>query len=208
MVRNFALALALAGAAAILSGCATLVHGTTERVQLESRPAGAEVIIDDSRHVITPAAVKLSRGSSHHLVFHKPGYEDAKAELTSGLSGWMLGNLVAGGLVGVMIDATNGAGHKLSSDTVNMTLMPSLPPIGAASFAVPVAHASGGQSARAADAAHSPAALPAAEPDPPPVDETAVAPAQTRPRTAAEFYDDEAAYKFRDIAPAEPPENW
>jgi PEGA domain len=205
MVRNFVLALALAGAAAILSGCATMVHGTTERVQLESSPAGAEVIIDDSRHVITPASVKLARGSPHHLVFRKSGYEDAKADLTSSLSGWMLGNLVAGGLVGAMIDATNGAGHKLSSDSVNMTLLPSLPPVGAGSEAERVAHASGGQPARSA--AQSSAAAPAAEPAPLRVDETVAAPVQTQPRTDAEFYDDEAAFRVRDIAPPEPPEN-
>ncbi len=133
MVRNIA-ALALACAAVQCAGCATIVHGTTERVQIDSTPSGAEVAIDDSQRVITPSAVDLSRGSAHKLVFHKPGYQDTTETLTSGVSGWILGNLLAGGVVGMAIDASDGAARQLSADRVNIALtpLPALPPKAAA----------------------------------------------------------------------------
>ncbi len=124
MVKRIADAIVLACVAAIGSGCATIVNGTTERVQIDSTPPGAEVAIDDSQHLLTPSSVKLSRASAHKLVFHKSGYEDATANLTSSTSGWILGNLLAGGVVGMAIDVSDGAGRKLSSDSVKVSLTP------------------------------------------------------------------------------------
>lgn len=134
MVKRIAGAIALACVATIGTGCATIVHGTTERVRIDSTPPGAEVAIDDSQHVVTPSAVKLSRASAHKLVFHKPGYQDATANLTSSTSGWILGNLLAGGVVGMAIDASDGAGRKLSSDSVNVALTPLPSPKAAAAL--------------------------------------------------------------------------
>jgi len=131
MIKRVAGAIALACAMALLGGCATIVHGTTQRVEIDSTPRGADVAIDDSRRVTTPAAVNLSRGQPHRLIFRKAGYQDATENLTSGASGWILGNLVAGGVVGMAIDASDGAGRKLSADSVNVTLTP-LPPANAA----------------------------------------------------------------------------
>jgi len=125
MFKNFLIAVVAAGAIWLFAGCATIVHGTSEKVQIDSSPGGAEVVIDDAQHVTTPAAVKLSRKADHKLAFHKPGYEDETETLTSNLSGWVFGNLVSGGLVGAAIDMSDGAARKLSSDNVSATLKPS-----------------------------------------------------------------------------------
>jgi hypothetical protein len=124
MVKTLLCCAALAGAMFVLAGCATIVYGTTEKVQIDSNPDGADVVIDDSQHLTTPAQIKLARGSAHKLVFHKAGYQDDTENLTSSTSGWILGNLIGGGVVGMAIDASDGAGRKLSSDNVNVTLMP------------------------------------------------------------------------------------
>jgi hypothetical protein len=126
MIKTLAGAIALAGAACVLSGCATIVHGTREQVQIDSTPEGADVVIDDSEQsVTTPATVKLARRRSHTLVFHKAGFQDATAHLTSSPSGWVLGNIISGGVVGIAIDASDGAASKLSSDRAAVTLTPS-----------------------------------------------------------------------------------
>ena len=132
MVKTLLGCAALAGAMLAMAGCATIVHGTTEKVQIDSNPDGADVVIDDSQHVTTPAQIKLARGSAHKLVFHKAGYQDDTENLTSSTSGWILGNLIGGGVVGMAIDASDGAGRKLSSDNVNVTLMPAQAQVGAA----------------------------------------------------------------------------
>jgi hypothetical protein len=128
MIKTLAGAMALVGAACALAGCATIVHGTSEQVQIDSTPDGADVVIDDAEQsVTTPVTVKLARRRSHTLVFHKAGYHDATEHLTSSPSGWILGNVIAGGVVGIAIDASDGAARKLSSDRVAVTLAP-LPP--------------------------------------------------------------------------------
>ncbi|GEM_PF-3218817 len=122
MIRTLSGALALACLCGLF-GCATVVHGTTEQVQIDSTPEGAEVVIDDAgQSVTTPATVKLARRQSHTLVFHKAGFRDATAHLTSSPSGWILGNIISGGVVGMAIDASDGAARKLSSDHAAVTL--------------------------------------------------------------------------------------
>ncbi|HEV3112339.1 MAG TPA: PEGA domain-containing protein [Candidatus Binataceae bacterium] len=189
MVRSLVSAIALACAAALFAGCATVINGTTQRVQIDSTPSGAEVLIDDSQQLVTtPATVKLSRRDSHKLVFHKPGYQDTTESLTSGMSGWILGNLIAGGVVGMAIDASDGAGRKLSADDVNVMLIPLPLPPPTDAAAVFVRHA------QAAIPAHD--EQPAAQPDDehPVADQSAVAPARPEGPPLEDFTDDESGY--------------
>lgn len=118
------MAVGAAYAICLLAGCATIVHGTSEKVQIDSTPSGAEVVIDGTQHAVTPAAVELSRKSEHTLKFYKAGYQDDTETLTSGVSAWVFGNLVSGGLVGAAIDVSDGAARKLSSDSVKADLKP------------------------------------------------------------------------------------
>jgi hypothetical protein len=110
-----------------VSGCATVVNGRTEPLGLSSNPAGAEVSIDNgSMKVMTPTSVELKRDENHTFVFHKDGYQDTSATVTSGTSGWVWGNLLAGGIIGGVVDFATGAAYKFSDDTltVNMTPLP------------------------------------------------------------------------------------
>src|SRR5581483_7298439 len=80
------------------SGCATVVNGTTQKVGVSSNPPGVHVLIDNQLQVFTPASVDLSRSQSHTFYFRKEGYQEDSFVVTSGTSGWVLGNLIAGGL--------------------------------------------------------------------------------------------------------------
>lgn len=131
MVKNFIMAVVTAGTIFLLTGCATIAHGTSEKVRIDSSPGDAVVVIDDAQQFTTPATVELSRKTDHKLEFHKPGYQDDSETLTSGLSGWVFGNLVSGGLVGAAIDVSDGAARKLSSDNVKATLKPVAPRVNA-----------------------------------------------------------------------------
>ena len=109
------------------SGCATVVNGRTEPLGLSSNPSGAEVTIGNGvMKVVTPTNVELKRDENHSFIFHKDGYQDASATVTSGTSGWVWGNLLAGGIIGGVVDFATGAAYKFSDDTlsVNMTALP------------------------------------------------------------------------------------
>lgn len=108
-----------------LSGCATVVNGRTEPLGLSSNPAGAEVSIDNgTMKVMTPTSVELKRDENHTFVFHKDGYQDTSATVTSGTSGWVWGNLLAGGIIGGVVDFATGAAYKFSDDTLSVNLTP------------------------------------------------------------------------------------
>lgn len=124
MVNNLVPFVAALICGALLSGCATVVNGTTQKIGVSSTPMGADVLIDNQQHILTPASVALDRSQSHSFVFKKEGYQDDSFVITSGTSGWVWGNVLLGGLVGGVVDFASGGARKLSQDSVHVTLSP------------------------------------------------------------------------------------
>jgi len=106
-----------------LYGCATIVHGTQTKVLLSSEPAGATAIVGN-RKVITPATVTLKNSESYQAIFKKDGYEDAYYNIDREMSGWVWGNVLLGGIIGLIIDNTSGGAYKLVPTEVNVMLLP------------------------------------------------------------------------------------
>jgi len=86
--------------------------------------------------VVTPTSVELKRDQNHTFVFHKDGYQDTSATVTSGTSGWVWGNLLAGGIIGGVVDFATGAAYKFSDDTLTVNMTP-LPQVASAPKPVP-----------------------------------------------------------------------
>ena len=129
--------LALLGAAAALSGCATIVHSGPRSIPVASTPAGAKVSIYDRENTLvqtntTPFVASLDskygyfKGQTYRLVFEMPGYSPAEIKLDASLSGWYFGNLVFGGLIGMLIvDPLTGAMYNLTPEKIDQHLSPS-----------------------------------------------------------------------------------
>jgi len=86
----------LLAAAAVLSGCATLVHGPFQDVQIDSNPPGATATVSaqmsqrgplfidgDKQTVTTPATVRLKRDNNYRIEVSKPGYKISNAQVVS-----------------------------------------------------------------------------------------------------------------------------
>lgn len=114
------------GAAAVFAGgCATIVHSGLRSIPVASDPPGAQVTIfnRDNEAITTqttPFVAELQpkygyfKGQNYRLVFNMPGYTSAEAKLTSSVSGWYFGNVVFGGLIGLLIvDPLTGAMYNL-----------------------------------------------------------------------------------------------
>ena len=82
--------------AALLTGCATLVHGPYQDVRIDSNPPGATATIAaqmsergpgyldaQKRTITTPATVRLSRDNSYRIEFEKAGYKGAQTQVVS-----------------------------------------------------------------------------------------------------------------------------
>jgi hypothetical protein len=94
---------------AFFGGCATMVHGPFENVQVESSPPGATVTIspmlsergtaflDPAKQytVTTPATVRLLRDNTYRLEFSKPGYGIQTTQVVSSYD-WLWAQAVCG----------------------------------------------------------------------------------------------------------------
>lgn len=101
--------------------CASIINGTKQDIRINSDPTGAQVSIDGIKYT-TPVVVKLKRGKNHSLLFTKEGYKPVTMKIDKELNAWVLGNLIFGGVIGIIIDFADGAAYKLSPKQVNAKL--------------------------------------------------------------------------------------
>lgn len=108
------------------TGCATIATGGGGRqtVKVVSEPPGANVIVDGVSVGPAPVDLVLSRKSEHFVVLQSPGYEPALLTIRSRFNPWVVGNIVVGGLIGVVVDVVTDATWKLSPDALNVQLQP------------------------------------------------------------------------------------
>jgi hypothetical protein len=126
--------MATLGACAGLAACASIVHGGPRSVSVDSSPTGAKVSIYDRSNALvqtstTPFVARLDpkyryfKGQTYRLVFELPGHATAEARLNSSLSGWYFGNIVFGGVLGMLIvDPLTGAMYNLSPEKIEQPL--------------------------------------------------------------------------------------
>jgi uncharacterized protein YceK len=112
----------IVSASALLSGCATIVKGTTQIIPVSSDPTGARVTLDNSPAGTTPTTVTLSRKQNHMVVIEKEGFTPESIALTKSMGGAVAGNIIAGGLIGWGVDAMTGAQYNLAPNTISVRL--------------------------------------------------------------------------------------
>jgi hypothetical protein len=117
-------AMGLFFALSLVSGCATVVKGTTQVIPINSDPTGAEVLVNNNMLGITPTEIKLKRKNDHQVIIRKEGYSTVTMPVLKSVGGAVWGNVLAGGLIGWGVDATSGAQYNLSPETIFVTLRP------------------------------------------------------------------------------------
>jgi len=122
MTRRRTAVLASALAAVAAGGCATIIQSPRQQVSIGSAPSGATVSIDNVQRGKTPLVAELKRKDSHVLRIELAGYQPYEATLHRKVSGWVWGNIVFGGLIGLAVDAVSGSMYKLSPEQVSAAL--------------------------------------------------------------------------------------
>ncbi|BCX80043.1 hypothetical protein [Campylobacter sp. 19-13652] len=113
----------------LFCGCASIVGSTTQLVTMNTQPSDASVSIrdikSDSEIFIgkTPLSVTLNKKQGYFsakeylVLIKKPGYKDFEFKIKKGLGGWYIGNIIFGGLVGLLIvDPLTGAMWSLKPE--------------------------------------------------------------------------------------------
>ena len=123
MYKNIARKAAFGGFAFFLmTGCATIIHGSRQDVGISSAPTGASVTIDNLQSGTTPVFAKLRRKENHVVRISLAGFQPTDLTLTSSVSGWVWGNIAIGGLIGLAVDAISGGMYKLSPSELSAAL--------------------------------------------------------------------------------------
>lgn len=115
-----------------ISGCATIVRGTTENVTFASSPTGATARASTGMVCeVTPCTFELPRDSQFSVVFSKSGYQPQQVLVGTHVpvagGAALAGNILAGGIIGAAVDASNGAALEHTPNPVFATLTPEEP---------------------------------------------------------------------------------
>ena len=113
-----------------LCSCASILSKSTYPVTFDSSPSGAEIIVrDESGNAIhqgvTPTTLTLNASNgffdpaTYQITATMPGYHPGLSTLNAGLDGWYIGNIIFGGLIGILIvDPATGAMWRLGDRVV------------------------------------------------------------------------------------------
>ena len=107
---------------AMLSACATLVNGTSQNVTVSTNPPGANCTLDRIGARVgaipaTPGSVRVDKSKNDlSVTCAKDGYQTATVSRPPSFGAATFGNIIAGGVVGVVVDAASGANYTYPDD--------------------------------------------------------------------------------------------
>lgn len=123
-MRAAILSASMALALLLLPSCATIVKGTTQTIAINTPGvAGARCQLRSgavgSIEVVTPATLTVEKSQESITVrCSKECYQDGAGVVTSFTEGMAAGNVIAGGVIGLGVDAATGAMNKYAPETV------------------------------------------------------------------------------------------
>ena len=132
-ILNMTIALIALGS---MSGCASIMSGSRKNVNIKSNPTGAHVAVTDKKgrevaSLTTPCVASLKRsagffvGASYDATIEKQGYQAQRVHIKPTGNPWTLGNVIFGGLVGLLIvDPATGGMFGLTPSEIDASLVP------------------------------------------------------------------------------------
>ncbi len=105
----------LVSIAVVAAGCATITTGGFQTISIKTEPEGADCRFFHDGNLVarvnpTPGPILVGKTSgSISVLCRKYGYVDTAGAIGSGFQPMTLGNILLGGLVGIVIDASTGA---------------------------------------------------------------------------------------------------
>lgn len=125
----------LVGSILILNSCASIVSKSNYPLQINTEPSESQIVIKDASGTdvykgTSPAVVQLKAGAKYFkkagyvVNITKDGYLPQTVPVNFRLDGWYFGNIVFGGLIGMLIvDPASGAMYKIETDNLNIKLL-------------------------------------------------------------------------------------
>ena len=112
----------------LVSGCATIVRGSSDEVLINSDPDEAEVTISNGMFCRTPCNIELKRKSDLIVKIEKEGYKTVRTALISTMDGASLGigtaaNFLFFPVVNDVVDYSTRANYSLKPNPLFVRLI-------------------------------------------------------------------------------------
>lgn len=103
------------------ASCASIITGSKDSITVDSSPQGAYFTTNSGHSGTTPSKITIPDDLDLEVKYTLAGYQDAEAEVNSRMSAWILGNVLIGGIIGLVIDFATG-NYQTHRDEVSVTL--------------------------------------------------------------------------------------
>lgn len=105
-------------------GCSTVMHSSTQSIELRTNPPNAKITIDGKKFGTSPQIVNIDRGTNHIIKFELDGYETYETQATRKVSNWFWLNALNGFLPGMVIDMFTGSMYNILPENIDVELTP------------------------------------------------------------------------------------
>ena len=106
-----------------MTSCATIMTGTKQDIVIKSSPSGAVVKLNNNNIGITPITTRLSRNITNQTIrIELDGYKPYEVNIARKFNAWYIGNIIFGQIIGLIIDAADGAMYKLTPTQIDAVL--------------------------------------------------------------------------------------
>lgn len=117
-----------------LGACASIIEGSTDRVQVVTSPAtSSSCQLQNSQgtwNVVTPGSTEVKKSKTDLNITCKDNATGAQSDkiVESNMEPWFLGNIILGGIIGGIVDASTGSMWEYPADvTVPLSITPPAP---------------------------------------------------------------------------------
>ena len=114
---------------ASLSACATVTRGPKQTLYILSEPTAAKVEMTNGQRCKTPCKLKLKRKNEFTANITKEGFKPISVpvenSIKAGGAAGAAGNVIAGGVIGIFVDGSNGSLLTLRPNPINVVLVKS-----------------------------------------------------------------------------------
>ena len=106
---------------ALCIGCATIFKGTTGEVNAKALTGTADVYVDGIKAGQTPMTVKISCNNQHTIELKKADGTTKAFRTDQSLgAGWLIVDIIPGGIISIVVDAVTGSWYYVTPKEVTI----------------------------------------------------------------------------------------
>ena len=109
---------------ATFPSCALIVQGEAEEISIDADVQDVRVTIDGVGTKMTPCTFELERDGEYVVVIEKRGYKTVEIVVEGSISAIFFGNILFGGVIGIVVDVVTGAAYDLEPDEIFIRMEP------------------------------------------------------------------------------------